>query len=31
MDERGGTTSDDATLFMIEWRGGSADHLATLD
>jgi Stage II sporulation protein E (SpoIIE) len=31
MEERGGTTSDDATLFMIEWRGGSADHLATLD
>jgi serine phosphatase RsbU (regulator of sigma subunit) len=25
--ERGGRTSDDATLFMIEWRGGSADHL----
>jgi serine phosphatase RsbU (regulator of sigma subunit) len=22
MQERGGTTSDDATLFMIEWRGG---------
>jgi serine phosphatase RsbU (regulator of sigma subunit) len=31
MEERGGTTSDDATLFMVEWRGGSADHLATLD
>ncbi|MFJ6213712.1 PP2C family protein-serine/threonine phosphatase [Streptomyces sp. NPDC092296] len=29
--QRGGTTSDDATLFMIEWRGGAADHLATLD
>lgn len=31
MEERGGTTSDDATLFLIEWRGGAADHLATLD
>ena len=29
--ERGGRTSDDATLFMIEWRGGAADHLAALD
>ncbi|WP_399888918.1 PP2C family protein-serine/threonine phosphatase [Streptomyces sp. BBFR51] len=28
--ERGGSTSDDATLFLIEWRGGTADHLATL-
>ncbi|MGW3745580.1 PP2C family protein-serine/threonine phosphatase [Streptomyces sp. NPDC005146] len=28
--ERGGNTSDDATLFLIEWRGGTADHLATL-
>ncbi|MGA5702513.1 hypothetical protein [Peterkaempfera bronchialis] len=28
MRERGGTTSDDASLFMVEWRGGSADHLA---
>ncbi|NMI54346.1 serine/threonine-protein phosphatase [Streptomyces sp. RLB3-17] len=26
--ERGGHTSDDATLFMIEWHGGAADHLA---
>ncbi|MEU9130799.1 PP2C family protein-serine/threonine phosphatase [Kitasatospora sp. NPDC048540] len=26
---RGGATSDDATLFLVEWRGGSADHLAT--
>ncbi|MGP3970359.1 PP2C family protein-serine/threonine phosphatase [Streptomyces sp. 6N223] len=26
--ERGGRTTDDATLFMIEWHGGSADHLA---
>ncbi|MBC9730743.1 PP2C family protein-serine/threonine phosphatase [Streptomyces sp. TRM68367] len=29
--ERGGRTSDDATLFMIEWCGGAADHLAVLD
>jgi hypothetical protein len=29
--ERGGTTSDDATLFLIEWRGGAADHLAVLE
>ncbi|MFJ1569345.1 PP2C family protein-serine/threonine phosphatase [Streptomyces erythrochromogenes] len=29
--ERGGHTSDDATLFMIEWRGGAADRLAVLD
>ncbi|MEU9009647.1 PP2C family protein-serine/threonine phosphatase [Streptomyces sp. NPDC048479] len=29
--ERGGITSDDATLFLIEWRGGDADHLAALD
>ncbi|WP_263167068.1 PP2C family protein-serine/threonine phosphatase [Streptomyces sp. SCSIO ZS0520] len=29
--ERGGRTSDDATLFLIEWHGGSADHLAALD
>ena len=29
--ERGGTTSDDATLFLIEWRAGAADHLAVLD
>ncbi|MGI5417481.1 PP2C family protein-serine/threonine phosphatase [Actinomadura luteofluorescens] len=27
MGERGGITSDDATLFLIEWRGGTADHL----
>ncbi|MCQ4045389.1 PP2C family protein-serine/threonine phosphatase [Streptantibioticus rubrisoli] len=26
--ERGGITSDDATVFLIEWRGGTADHLA---
>jgi serine phosphatase RsbU (regulator of sigma subunit) len=30
-EERGGTTSDDATLFLIEWRGGAADHLAVLE
>jgi serine phosphatase RsbU (regulator of sigma subunit) len=24
--ERGGRTSDDATLFLIEWRGGAADR-----
>jgi serine phosphatase RsbU (regulator of sigma subunit) len=29
--ERGDITSDDATIFLIEWRGGDADHLATLD
>ncbi|MEV5880148.1 GAF domain-containing SpoIIE family protein phosphatase [Streptomyces sp. NPDC052101] len=29
--ERGGRTSDDATLFMIEWHGGPADHFAVLD
>ncbi|WP_405527459.1 serine/threonine-protein phosphatase [Streptomyces avidinii] len=29
--ERGGHTSDDATLFMIDWRGGAADHLAIFD
>jgi serine phosphatase RsbU (regulator of sigma subunit) len=27
--ERGGFTHDDATIFLIEWRGGTADHLAT--
>ncbi|MEU9121081.1 PP2C family protein-serine/threonine phosphatase [Streptomyces sp. NPDC048506] len=29
--ERGGRTSDDATLFMIEWHGGAADHSAVFD
>ncbi|ONK15371.1 PP2C family protein-serine/threonine phosphatase [Streptomyces sp. MP131-18] len=29
--ERGGSTSDDATLFLIDWRGGAADHLAVLE
>lgn len=28
---RGGITTDDTTLLMVEWRGGSADHLATVD
>jgi hypothetical protein len=28
MRERGGTTSDDATLFLLEWRNQPADHLA---
>lgn len=28
--QQGGRTSDDATLFLIEWRGDGADHLALL-
>ncbi len=28
MLERGGVTSDDATLLLLEWRGGTADLLA---
>ncbi|MDP8932355.1 MAG: serine/threonine-protein phosphatase, partial [Actinomycetota bacterium] len=24
-------TNDDATLFLLEWRGGSADHLAQVE
>jgi serine phosphatase RsbU (regulator of sigma subunit) len=28
---RGGVTTDDTTLFLVEWRGGSADHLAAVD
>ncbi|WP_055489022.1 PP2C family protein-serine/threonine phosphatase [Streptomyces sp. WMMB 322] len=28
---RGGVTSDDATLLIVEWTGGSADHLAAPD
>jgi serine phosphatase RsbU (regulator of sigma subunit) len=28
---RDGVTTDDTTLFLMEWRGGSADHLATVD
>jgi serine phosphatase RsbU (regulator of sigma subunit) len=31
MLERGGVTSDDATLLLVEWRGGSADYLANID
>ncbi len=31
MRGRGGATSDDATLFLLEWHGRSADHLAKLD
>ncbi len=26
-----GVTSDDATLFLLDWRGGTADHLAEID
>ncbi|MFG2119621.1 hypothetical protein [Streptomyces sp. NPDC048710] len=29
--QRGGRISDGATLFPIEWRGGTADHLALLE
>lgn len=29
--ERGGATTDDASLFLVEWHGGSADHLAVPD
>jgi Stage II sporulation protein E (SpoIIE) len=29
--QRGGRTSDDATLFLIGWRGGAVDHLAILE
>lgn len=28
---RGGITTDDATILLIEWRGGSADHLTVMD
>ncbi len=31
MAERGGTTSDDATLFLIEWRKEDPDHLTSID
>ncbi|GAA3688142.1 PP2C family protein-serine/threonine phosphatase [Nonomuraea antimicrobica] len=31
MRQRGGATSDDASLFLVEWRGGTADHLAEID
>ncbi|WP_327249128.1 SpoIIE family protein phosphatase [Streptomyces sp. NBC_01320] len=30
-DERSWRASDDATLFLIEWRGGATGHLAALD
>ena len=30
MRARGGATSDDATLFLLEWRNHPADHLASL-
>ena len=29
--QRGGRTSDDATILMVEWRGGTADHMAALE
>ncbi|WP_443032454.1 PP2C family protein-serine/threonine phosphatase [Streptomyces sp. DH18] len=29
--ERGGRTSDDATVLLIEWRGSAADHLTVLE
>jgi len=29
--DRRGVTSDDATLFLLEWRGGTSDHLAEID
>ncbi|WP_035925336.1 PP2C family protein-serine/threonine phosphatase [Pseudofrankia saprophytica] len=31
MRERRGITTDDATLFLVEWCGGTADHLASID
>jgi serine phosphatase RsbU (regulator of sigma subunit) len=31
MRGRGGATSDDATLFLLEWRAEAADHLAKID
>lgn len=31
MRRRGGKTSDDSTLFLLEWTGASASHLTTLD
>ena len=31
MAERGGTTSDDATLFLLEWRDQDPSHLTALD
>jgi serine phosphatase RsbU (regulator of sigma subunit) len=29
--ERGGVTTDDATIFLIEWRGGDASQLTKFD
>jgi serine phosphatase RsbU (regulator of sigma subunit) len=31
MRQRKGTTSDDASLFLVEWCGGTADHLAEVN
>lgn len=31
MHERGGATSDDATLFLLEWRNRTTDHLTKID
>ena len=31
MRARGGATSDDATLFLLEWRNAPTDHLATIN
>jgi serine phosphatase RsbU (regulator of sigma subunit) len=31
LQARGGTTSDDATLFLLQWRGGDTSHLTALD
>jgi hypothetical protein len=31
MRERGGITTDDATLFLVEWRGGTVDHPADVE
>ncbi|MER8155886.1 PP2C family protein-serine/threonine phosphatase [Streptomyces sp. NPDC094472] len=30
MRERGGVTTDDATLFMVEWSGGTTNRLVTI-
>jgi len=31
MGERGGVTTDDATLLLLEWRGGTVDHLVSME
>jgi hypothetical protein len=31
LQARGGTTSDDATLFLLQWRSGDTSHLAALE